>query len=914
MTIGFDFGSQNCVAAITSKNVGGVSGGNFIDITLDESSKRCVPPIVGFPKKERTFGAVASKQFKSNITKTIRNPQRLLGKTFEECVNEGKWAGTESVRLIEGYQTTGGRTTPVFEINYQGEDIHVTPEHAVAMMLKHQLKHCRESDIQSNECCVTIPNNCTYTKREAMMTAARLADLNPLKLSTSTECLALDYGLLGGKARGPEMATLFMDFGHCGTDVGVVRFFDGGWDIVAQDTFVEFSGEVLDAAMIKFFAAGFEKQFGSNLLGNAKAVNKISQRLGKLKKNLVANEVASNTIDFLYDGEDFTCRISREEMWGLCQESVEAFITFLKQFLGAAKERLGDVKFEAIECVGGVSRMVDLRTRLSEVCKEEIGNGNLQFQLNTDEGVARGCVLQCAILSPRFAIQERSVRNTVPYSVLVGRQPLGYDVEEWKSCNYETLFPVWSELGKTKSITFKKPRSLRIILVVESTTGERNLVGFVDINAEGCVLKDGEKWKKFQVIVDLDNSGLLSFRVELTKSRLELVDVAKEIEVQKTEEEYAAEVEKAQADALAKVEAAREKAIAEYKKKLEERKAKAEAAIAEAEVEKNKEDGDGDIVMKEEVAEKELVNPEETELVVPEVKVNKMKKETTTEKVEKTQVIKEDIPCCFTTIMGMLPSTEESIRKLEAKQLAYDNEQVAIQKARNDLESYVLDAQCEYAEGGKYFEYMTESEYDVFINKIFEMEEYVSDDNFDKPIAEYEAQLATLTIFGDVYRNRYVEFEKRPTALNMCKKLLTQIEMFITEAPNAPDYEHIGEEILSGLANSCRDANMWLDERQQSHDRTAKTQNPPYLASEISSKISEMNGQYQKVKQTPKPKPPPKEKEEKENKSEEKPETTTTTTEEKPDGDGDVEMNPEPEAAESAKKTENAEDVNMGEN
>ena len=38
-----------------------------------------------------------------------------------------------------------------------------------------------------------------------------------LKSASSTECLALDYALLGGNARGPEMATLFLDFGHSGS-------------------------------------------------------------------------------------------------------------------------------------------------------------------------------------------------------------------------------------------------------------------------------------------------------------------------------------------------------------------------------------------------------------------------------------------------------------------------------------------------------------------------------------------------------------------------------------------------------------------------------------------------------------------------------------------------------------------------
>lgn len=896
MTIGFDIGRKNCAAAVTRKNtVGSVSGGNFIDITLDEGSKRSVSPAVCFPQKERAFGNEAAKKYKSNIASTIRTPQILLGKTFDEALPI--WNETESVPLVAGPLTTGGVTTPVFEIEYQGETIHVTPEHAVSIILRHKVKHCKELDVFNNECCMAIPNNYGYTARQALLEAAKLADLNPLKLICSTSCLALDYGLLGGQARGPESATLFLDLGHGCTNMGVVKFFEGGWEVIAVDSFEGFSGFYLDRQMIRFFANDFEKKHGANFMGNAKAVNKVETILGKMKKNLVVNDVASYPIDFLYNDEDFTCRISREEMWNLCQDRAEQLLEYLKHFLEAAQKRLGDCKFGSIECVGGVSRMADLRTRLSQVLQETIGIGTLQSQLNTDEAVARGGVLQCAILSPRFAIQERKVKNIVPFSILVGRQPSDFPIDNWEECNYEILFPVWSELNKTKSITFKKPKSLRIMLVEENTVAQRTLIGWVDINADGCSLNgDKEKWKKFQVIVDLDASGLLSFRVELTKSRLEMVDVAKDEEVDKTEEEYAADLAKAQEEARVKAEAERENAIKTYKQKLAAReKAKAEAA------EKNTEsqEGDGDVVMEEppQEPEEELKNPEEEELVIPEVTVSKTKMQKKVEKVEKTRIVKEDVPCVFTSRMGMLEETKEMIRALESKQATYDNEQFQIQSARNDLESYVLEAQDLYADGGLYFDYMTEEEAETFMNSIFEMDEYLCDDMFDKEILEYREKLQSLTVYGDTYKSRKEEWEKRPRALEMFKKLLTSVEMFLMEGHKVPDFEHIIQPVLEELGKTCQEANLWLDERQQFHNTTSKQQDPPYQAVEVSQKISEVNSAFAKVKQTPKP-PPPAE--------EEKPAA-------EPKAEEDVEMT-EPKAEATANEEAPEADVQMEEN
>jgi len=901
MVIGFDIGGANCVAAVTRKNTGKVSAGNFIDIVLDEGSKRSVPPVVGFPDKERIFGHPAAKRYKSLAKSTVRRPGRLLGKSAEEAAQE--WS--ELTGLANGYETIGGVVTPVIEVPYKGETVRLAPEHVMALMLKHQYKHCQEGGMDTNECCIAIPNNCNYSKRESLMASAELAGLNALKLVTSTSCLALDYGLLGGKSKGPDMATLFLDCGHNGIDMGVVKFFDGGWDVVAIDTFPHFSGAYLDEVLLGFFDSEFHNKFGDGFMGNRKAVSKVEAILKKVKKNLVANEDARTGIDYLHNDEDFTCEITREQLWGLCADRVGEFCEYLKLFLRSAKERLGDTPFTTVETVGGVCRMVDFRKQLSAVLGEEIGVSTLQQQLNTDEAVARGCVLQTATLSPRFAIQPRKVKDVIPFSILVGRQRSDFPVESWEECSYEPLFKLWSELHKTKSITFKKPRSLRILLVEENTCEVKNLIGWVDINAEGCSLADGENYKKFQVIVDLDHSGLLAFRVELTKSRIDLVDVAKEVEVEKSEEEYQKELEEAQNAAREKAIAARNAKIEAYKKRMEE-KVKAEA---------EKEDGDGDVEMSETAPAKEAAstateetNPEDEELVIPEVTVSKTKKETKTEKVEKTRLMKESVPCVFTSKMGMTQSTKDSIQALEKEQSVYDQSVFAVQAARNNLEKYTLEAQSDFESGGTYHDFMTGEEKENFMNLIWAEDDFLMDDDFDQTVEVYNERLANLTSVSNIIVQREEQWSKRPAALEMMKKLTGKIEMFIMEGHNAEDYAHIEDIAIEGIKAKVKEASSWLDQAQQAHAQTGKTTNPPFLSSEVSTKMRELNTSYTQVKNIPKPKPEPKE--EKAEEAEKKGDEESKTEENKED----VEMEPEKKGDEAKPEAQPAaEDVEMEE-
>merc|ERR1719433_154993 len=91
------------------------------------------------------------------------------------------------------------------------------------------------------------------------------------------------------------------------------------------------------------------------------------------------------------------------------------------------------------------------------------------------------------------------------------------------------------------------------------------MVGHASIDTSHVKLEDGEEWTKFQILVTLDQNGLLSLRSEITKQTIEMVDVPKKQEVEMSEEEYAEAVKKAQ-------DAAKKKAEEEMKKKLQRKK------------------------------------------------------------------------------------------------------------------------------------------------------------------------------------------------------------------------------------------------------------------------------------------------------------------------------------------------------
>merc|ERR1719357_1036867 len=209
-------------------------------------------------------------------------------------------------------------------------------------------------------------------------------------------------------------------------------------------------------------------------------------------------------VDYLYEDIDFKLQLSREEVWKMIENEALNFEKFLTSFLQYSKEKISafeGCKFETVEIVGQVSRMTDLKALLARVVEKELSL-KLSTTCNTDEAVVKGTVLQCAILSPRFGIRGGQIKDVCPYSVVISRQGLDFDDNQWKSLeSFDTLFPHLNALSKTKSIKFKKPRPLKLILAERDMRNQQKLIGVANINTEGHdKLEDGEEFSKFLVL------------------------------------------------------------------------------------------------------------------------------------------------------------------------------------------------------------------------------------------------------------------------------------------------------------------------------------------------------------------------------------------------------------------------------
>ena len=79
----------------------------------------------------------------------------------------------------------------------------------------------------------------------------------------------------------------------------------------------------------------------------------------------------------------------------------------------------------SVEIVGGCTRIPAIKDLVREVFSKEPST-----TLNADEAVARGCALQCAILSPTFRVRDFSITDCQPYPITLSWQASQNDTDQ----------------------------------------------------------------------------------------------------------------------------------------------------------------------------------------------------------------------------------------------------------------------------------------------------------------------------------------------------------------------------------------------------------------------------------------------------------------------------------------------------
>ncbi|KAJ7405138.1 Heat shock 70 kDa protein 4L [Willisornis vidua] len=427
--VGIDLGFLNCYIGVAR------SGG--IETIANEYSDRCTPACISLGSKTRAIGNAAKSQIVTNVKNAVHGFKKLHGRAFED-----PYIQAERAKLPYELQKMPNGSVGV-KVRYLDEERLFAVEQITGMLLA-KLKETSESALKKPvaDCVISVPSFFTDAERRSVMAAAQIAGLNCLKLMNETTAVALAYGIYKQDLPALEEKprnVVFVDMGHSAYQVTICAFNKGKLKVLATtfDPFV--GGRNFDEALVDYFSEEFRTKYKLNVKENARALLRLYQECEKLKKLMSANasDLPLNIECFMND-LDVSSKMNRAQFEQLCAALLARVEPPLRAAMDQAKLQREDIY--SIEIVGGATRIPAVKEQISNFfCKE------ISTTLNADEAVARGCALQCAILSPAFKVREFSITDVVPYSITL----------RWKS-SYEEGTGECEVFSKNHAAPFSK--------------------------------------------------------------------------------------------------------------------------------------------------------------------------------------------------------------------------------------------------------------------------------------------------------------------------------------------------------------------------------------------------------------------------------------------------------------------------
>ncbi|XP_058768305.1 heat shock 70 kDa protein 16-like [Vicia villosa] len=395
--VGFDIGNENCVIAV-AKHRG-------IDVLLNDESKRETPAVICFGEKQRFLGSAGAASAMMHPKSTISQIKRFIGRKFSDPDME------RDLKMLPLETSEGPDGGVLIHLKYLQRDQTFTPVQIMSMLFAH-LKTMTEKDLEApvSDCVIGIPSYFTDLQRRAYLEAARIAGLKPLRLIHDCTATALSYGIYKTNFQSEGFTYVaFIDIGQCDTQVCIAGFQSRQMKVLSHTFDRSLGGRDFDEVLFTHFAEKFKEQYSIDVYSNAKACLRLRAACEKLKKVLSANPEAPLNIECLMDEKDVKGFITREEFESLASGLLERISKPCSQALLEAG--LNAEKIVSVELVGSGSRIPAVSTLLTSLFKREPSR-----KLNASECVARGCALQCAMLSPTYRVRDYEVQDISPFS------------------------------------------------------------------------------------------------------------------------------------------------------------------------------------------------------------------------------------------------------------------------------------------------------------------------------------------------------------------------------------------------------------------------------------------------------------------------------------------------------------------
>eukprot|EP01116_Phalansterium_solitarium_P017318 TRINITY_DN4232_c0_g1_i2.p1 TRINITY_DN4232_c0_g1~~TRINITY_DN4232_c0_g1_i2.p1 ORF type:complete len:854 (+),score=362.08 TRINITY_DN4232_c0_g1_i2:164-2725(+) len=790
--VGIDFGTLNCTIAAAQK--GGV------DILADEVSSRQTPNMVGFTDKERVIGQAALTQYTRNPRNTLSNLKLLLGRRWSEreVHDELKRLPFKAVEMpgdAIGVQVMYGGETKVFSVV------------ALVGMMLYKLRETAAAALNKEvrDVVISVPAYWTEQQRRAMLDAAHVAGLNCLRLIQDNTASALGYGLFkrdvpAGDEANPAALAAFFDMGYVQTSVSIMAMSQGKLRTVSAAFDRQLGGRDFDRLIVEHAAAEIQAKYKLDVLSNARATMRLEQACEKVKKQLNMNSDVPLSIDSLMNDVDVKLMITRQQFELMCQPLLHRMLEPLRRALESAG--VGVDKLASFEITGGSTRLTVVQAALTEFLRAGGHQHGLSHTLNHEESVAKGCALQCAILSPLFRLQrEYLVHDITSYPVRLtwgpataGSRPGDAmdtaDGTESLELPAGTMFPTGKKLTMLRRDPLQVVASYLPSPLLPSDTPSELGRWLADVKLPEGVTEP----VKLTLTVRFELHGTIG------------VDSA-QLSIPLPEESQPAPPADAAAAPVA-----------------------ADAAPADA----------------------PPATGEPQPAAADDKAANSQQQQAPAAK--KTKRVRHQAVSITESSAATLGNKElEALREDEGRMQAADRLARETADTKNLVEGYVYDTRSKLSDGGEWAAFASAAERDALMQLLDRTESWLYDDGADQTKSVYSSKLHELQALGDPIKRRRWEADNRYDAVT---QLRAAIQRLSADASSTDvKYEHIEPTDRQKVLAETAKADQALNDALAKQEAAPKSQNAHLTVQELLKRKHDLTAFCEAILNKPKPKP-----------------------------------------------------------
>jgi len=384
--IGIDLGTTySCVAVVQHGKV---------EVIANDQGNRITPSFVSFNEEERLIGDSAKNEAALNPTNTVYDVKRLIGHKYDE-------PSVQSDLKHWSFTVVDHESGPKVQVKFKNDTLSFTPEEISAMVLS-KMKETAEDFLaqEVKDAVITVPAYFNDSQRQATKDAGRIAGLNVLRIINEPTAAAVAYGLQKRKGEGECCNVLVYDLGGGTFDVSILSIEDRIYEVKSTAGDSHLGGEDFDNVLVSHFMQEFKNKHKKDLTGNKKAIRRLRTACEKAKRALSASTIATIQVDSLYEGIDFSSRISRAKFEELCQDLFNITLQLVETALNGAK--LVKNKIDEVVLIGGSTRIPKIQNML----KNFFDGKTIHKSVNPDEAVAYGAAIQAGILTEDNTVEE----------------------------------------------------------------------------------------------------------------------------------------------------------------------------------------------------------------------------------------------------------------------------------------------------------------------------------------------------------------------------------------------------------------------------------------------------------------------------------------------------------------------------